>query len=367
MPNHTLREIVDLLMSRKKEIIRFCGIVGLGAIIISLLLPNKFKATTVFYAASDDLSRPEVMFGTTSERSYYYGGGDERDRLITASKSNRLFDKVMEKHDLLAHYKVKEDGNIGRQKAMKKFQKNFEVTKNDLDAIELSYIDKDPEFCATIANDTREGLNDLVSGIIKSSQQNVIKTLETKLKNAKLTIAGINDSIGIIRNQYRFYDSENQIPQISELVMASKNKLQSEKARLGAYVNMRGARRDSINNIRARINGLESQIKAIEYPDSTSINGMNIIELNRIKPQLLMLEGRYFTLRGELVKDELILERLKMIKGSRTPALHLVEPAETPTLKFSPKRSILVLGAVVAAFIFYVLGLLLIEGYKRSA
>lgn len=367
MPNQTLHDIVNLLLSRKRDIIKICGIVFIGAAVISLLLPNKYKATTTFYAASDDLSRPDVMFGVNQERSYFYGGGDERDRLISVSKSNLLFEELMKKHNLFEHYNIKDEGNTSRQKLAKKFRKNFEVIKNDLDALELSFIDKDPEFSAGIANDGRAALNSLVSGIIKSSQDNFIQSLDAKIKDERATIYQLNDSISQLRDAYQFYDSENQIVQISELVMQSKIKLESEQARYNLYSTIRSARRDTLNNMRARIAGLKNQIKAIEDPDSTNALGMNIYELNRMKPILQMFEGRYYTIRGELVRDEIQLDRLQKVKAAVTPALHLVEPASVPSLKDSPRRSILVIGAVLAAFIFYVLGIILMAGYKQSA
>ena len=366
MTTYTLKDIVNILISKKSDIIKFCGLVFILSAGISLLLANKFKATTTFYAASDDLSNPNVMFGLNKDRSYFYGGSNERDRLISVSNSNLLIDEILAKHDLFEHYGVENNSIKDRQKINKKFRKNFEVIKNDLDAIELSFIDEDPSFAAQISNDARDGLNKLVSEIIKNSQDNFVNSLKIKIKDAKGNIKSLTDSIGIIQQQYQFYDSENQTQQLTELVTQSKNKLQSEQARLDLYTNMRGARRDTINNIRARIIGLQNQIRAIENPDSTNAAGLNLRELSRIKPVLQMLEGRYYTIRGELVRDEVQLNMIQVALESKTPALHVIEPAEIPSRKFKPRRTILVLGSVIAAFIFYVLGVLLVEGYKRT-
>ncbi len=366
MTTSTLKDIINLLLSKKAGIIKFCALIFVGAVIISLLLPNKYKATTTFYAASDDLSRPEVMFGTTTDRTYYYGGNNERDRLIAMSKSNLLLDKLLDKHDLFTHYNIKNESSLSRQKLAKKFHKNFEVIKNDLDALELSFIDNNPEMSAAISNDAALFLNELVSGIIKSSQDNFIKSLEQRIDDARNTINITNDSINSLQRLYQLYDSENQIAQISELVTQSKNRLESEQARYDWHKANRGARRDTLNNMRARITGLKNQIKAIEDPDSTNAKGLGIQELNQVKPILQTLEGRYYTLRGEMARDEVHLNMLLVAKNASTPALHMVEPAEVPSRKFKPRRTILVLGSVLAAFIFSILGLILAEGYKQT-
>jgi len=365
MTNTTIRDIVDMLWSKRWSIIKFCAIVFIGAAIISLFLPNKFKATTVFYAASDDLSRPEVMFGVSKERSYYYGGNNERDRILSVSKSGMLIEKLLEKHDLFAHYDIKPDEELSRLKLSKKFRKNFEVIKNELDALELSFIDEDREFAALIANDARNILNQQVSNIIKSSQDNFITSLDQKITESKDKIALVSDSIQQIRKEFGFYDSQNQIAQITELLVNSKNKLESERARLDSYKKMRNVRRDTINNIEARITGLRNQIQSIENPDSMSAAGLDVESLTTILPILQMYEGRYYTLRGEVGRDEVNLSMLHLAKNASTPAIHVIEPAAVPLLKFKPRRSILVLGVTLAAFLFYVLGLILIEGYKR--
>lgn len=366
MKTYTLKDIFDLVWNRRMAIIKFCGIVFILAAVISLFIPNKYKATTVFYAASDDLSRPDVMFGITKERSYFFGGNNERDRIISVSQSGQLLDSLLVRFDLYTHYDIERSGEKANQKLAKKFKKNFEVIHNDLDALELSVEDEDPEMAANLANASRVILNKLVSDIIKSSQYNFVNTLKQKVEKTEQIINSVNDSISRIRSTFGMYDSDNQVQQLAELVTSSKNQLESEQARLEMYESLRGVRRDTINNIKARITGLQRQIKAIENPDSASTQGLNIVELNRIKPVIQMLEGQYYTLKGEWARDMVQLDILNLAVNAETPAIHLVETASVPAEKFKPKRSILVLGTVIAALIFYILGLLGMEAYRNS-
>jgi uncharacterized protein involved in exopolysaccharide biosynthesis len=47
-------------------------------------------------------------------------------------------------------------------------------------------------------------------------------------------------------------------------------------------------------------------------------------------------------------------------------ALHLIERAEVPLYKSRPKRSIIVLACTVAAFLFSIGAVLVIESYKQT-
>lgn len=344
----------------------FCAAVFVLTAIVSLLLPNEYKATSRFYAAGDDLNRPEVMFGVTKERPYFYGGNNERDRVLSMSSSPQLVDALLKRHDLYEHYEIDSAGDFARQELASMFFTNFSVIKNELDALELSFIDQDREFAARIANDATADLNQLVAGIVKKSQAGFIETLRNKVNLGKNTLKAVSDSMQEIRNNFGFYDSQNQVGQISHILVSSKSRLDAERSRLKVYRSLPGARRDTINNITTRIAGLETQVKNIESKDADKTTGLAIRELKDAQPVLQILENTWYTLRAELGKDEVKLSMLEMAQDAETPALHIIEPAEIPQKKYRPKRSIMVIGVTAAAFLFYIIALLIREGFKMS-
>ena len=76
MDNNTnLLSVLRTLFQWKWTILMVAVVTFIGTAAISLLLPNYFKASTVFYAASEDLAKPEVLFAERGSgiRSEYYG------------------------------------------------------------------------------------------------------------------------------------------------------------------------------------------------------------------------------------------------------------------------------------------------------
>lgn len=343
-------------------------IVGVGIItaVITLCIPNKYKSQTTFYAASDDLSRPDVLFGISAERTYYYGGKNEQERFLALAESQVLIDSVLNRFDLFEHYGIEGDGPLQRFKVSKKFSKHFSLIRNEFDLLQLSFTDRDPEVSAEIANGTREILNNMVSGIIYNNQLRFVQSLDKKISNTSTIIQATNDSILMLRSRFQIYDPDNTIAQISELLTTSKNMLSSEKARLQSYSKMHGVRQDTLNNIRARIEGLTNQIRSIEAPDSSSQSGLNIAQINQVTPQIKSLESRYYAQRAELVRDEVQLSKLKLTLEARPPSILLVESAHVPLKKISPRRTLTVLLSMIIASVLYCVGLLLYQGYKRS-
>jgi capsular polysaccharide biosynthesis protein len=56
----------------KKTILMWCIIVAISSGLASwFFLKNYFKATTIFYAASSDIQKPDKIFGVSGEPMYY--------------------------------------------------------------------------------------------------------------------------------------------------------------------------------------------------------------------------------------------------------------------------------------------------------
>jgi capsule polysaccharide export protein KpsE/RkpR len=361
----TLEDVLKSILKYRKLVFWICASTFVIAAVISLLIPNRFQAVTSFYPASEDLSRPEVMFGKSKDRTYFYGGRNERDRIISVANSSLLLDSLLKKYDLYAHYDIEKDKEDSAYRLRKKFNKYYDIKKNELDAIELSFIDSDPRFAASVSNDCLEIINSLAVGMIKKSQAQFIETMDTKIKQSQKLFKQVNDSLKAARSYYRLFDVQNQTEQLSQMMTSVESQLQQEIARLESYKKSGVARRDTIANISARIDGLNSRLNTLNSTSGEDLDGMSLFKLNEGKPVIETLLAYYYSIRGQLAEDEIYFEMLKVAYNSRTPALHIVQEADVPFKKHSPKRSIIGIAATMAAFVFSILGLLLWETYKR--
>ncbi len=365
MQHTSLLDIYRLLYQKRMLIAKVAIGVFILTALISLLLPNQYKATSIFYPASDDMSRPNVIFGLATERTYFYGGNQERDRILSISQSQQLLEGVLSKIDLFTHYKIDKKKSKSVSKVEKIFRKNFKVIRNDLDALELSFIDKDPEVAAAVANCAVNVLDSLTTHMIKLSLNAFVVSLENKVGNTRKEFAALNDSILNLRNTFKLYDTKNQISQISKIITSAKADVAAERARLKMFEDMRNPMRDSIQNVKLRIAGLESKLNSIEGVDSTGENGMGIKQLVTIGPILETMEGYYYTLKAQIAQDDVLLNKLKSAAVAKTPAIHLIERANAPNDKIKPRRSFIVMAATIASVLFMILYLLAKSGLQE--
>jgi len=90
-------------------IIGLCVAAGLGSIVVTLLMPNYYEASTTFLAASPDQSKPEILFGGGTIESQYYGNKHDSARLLTLAESKEVVQSLVDSFELYEHYDIDPD------------------------------------------------------------------------------------------------------------------------------------------------------------------------------------------------------------------------------------------------------------------
>ncbi|MGB3080784.1 MAG: hypothetical protein WBB31_17010, partial [Saprospiraceae bacterium] len=118
------------------------------SVVVCLFMKNYYQGKTVFYAASQDLFKPEKVFGNSQNEVYYYGSGEDIDRIMTIGNSDEVIDFLIDSFDLWSVYKIKSGTPKAHYKLRKAFRENYNILLTKQDALELTIEDKDPERAA---------------------------------------------------------------------------------------------------------------------------------------------------------------------------------------------------------------------------
>jgi hypothetical protein len=357
-----LIDVIGLLYSKRKPLAILGLSVGILAAIIALSLPNYYKATTAFYAASPDLAKPERIFGYSSYDMNYYGSGLDVDRLMTIGFSNELAEFLIDSFDLYTHYDIDPEGEKAEFKIKEELSSLYELLKTKFDAIELSIEDKDREVAAAMANAARSKINELAQKVVKNSQLQVITAYETSIKEKQNILKVVSDSLRKARDTYGIFNTESQAEVLAGIISSTESRLIKEKERLRLLQNTRGIPRDTINLLKAVVGGLEKQFSSMTSDSSDS--RFNLSNFNKGKELVDYLDQVYSQTYKQLSYDRIRLDQIKTAYESNITTIHLVEQAKVPIVKSRPKRTILVLGAVFVALVMGMLYYLVIESLK---
>lgn len=347
--------VLRTLFKWKKQIIYVCLIAGVGSIIISLLLPVYYQATTVFLAASPDQAKPELLFGSGTLEGEYYGNENDIDRILTIAESAELFNFLIDTFSLYQHYDIDSSANRAQYRVKQKLANLYEVTKTKRDAIELSVEDKDKVFATNMANTARRKINQILQKLIKESQLKTMSTYQENIENKDSLINVTGDSLVTLRSRYGIYNTDAQTETLTAQFDQSEATLIRNRTRLDFFKSERGVPRDTIVKVEALVKGLEKEVEKLSQKITLFNDGM---------AKVAIYEKQYAEANQSLSEDKERAKQLKAAYNSNIPAVLLVESAQTPDIKSRPKRMFVVLGACMVVFFFAVIGVLILENYR---
>ncbi|HJW31182.1 MAG TPA: hypothetical protein VJ508_18270 [Saprospiraceae bacterium] len=362
----SLLPVLGILYPWRRMILRVTAAVFVLSMLGSLLMKNYYQGKTIFYAASQDLFKPEKVFGGGQTEMYYYGSGEDIDRILTVGNSHEVVDFLIDSFDLWKPYNIKPGTPKARFKIRKAFRENYNILLTKQDALELTVEDKDPARAAALANAAREKINILVRSIIRNSQIGVVSSFSKSIQNKEKIMNGTLDSLIYYRQKSGIYDPAGQTELLATRVTEVTNSVERDKATLSALQSEKISKKlaDTLSVIRARISGAERELALLNATDPNAHYSLS--NFNKAKGKVELLENRYARSYEQIGYD---LEKLKIYNAAidiTVPALHLIEPAEVPLYKSRPKRSVIVIACTIAAFLFSLAAALVIESYKGT-
>lgn len=364
--NTSLLPVIGTLLPWRRRILYITIGVFVLSCLGSLLLKNYYQGKSVFYAASQDLFKPEKIFGVTQQEMYYYGVGEDIDRILTIGNSHEILDFLIDSFDLWTVYKIKPGSPKARFQMRKALSKNYSLILTKQDALELTIEDRDPQRAAAMTNAATNEIDKRVRNVMIASQTALAMSVEKSIGTKEVSMYQIRDSLILLRQRSGIYDPKSQTEILASRATEISTAIEREKASLDALKsnrNLSAKLRDTMDIINARIAGYEREYFILNSPDSRSL--YNLSNFNHYKNTIELMESRHVRAYEQISHD---MEKLKMYRTAmdlNIPAIHLIERAEVPLYKSRPKRSVLVLSLTVAAFLFSIAGVLVYESYRK--
>jgi len=342
----------------KKTILVLCLLAAMVSALASwLMLKNYYQSTTIFYAASSDVLKPDKLFGVSGETMYYYGSSEDVNRVLAVAESAQLRDYLTKQFGLYARYHFDSTSVKGRSDFQDFFNELYKVEKNKLDAVELSMEDTDPEFAQKIVLASRIYIDKEVCNLIRRNQLNMVSSFENSIRIQNAEIKALEDSLLVLRKQSGIYNTSTQSKMLTDLTGIAEARLARVSAQVKALEKEPAANRDTIIMMRSLVKGLQNELSYLKNSSTVSFNkGMGLIDV---------LSQMHEQKRKQMSYDAVRLEQIRAAQQSEVSSIYVVEDAVLPLKKSRPKRMIIVLASVLITFIFTTLGILLLERYRK--
>jgi capsular polysaccharide biosynthesis protein len=162
-----------ILLKWKSLIIILTVIAAIVSAVTAMMLPVYYKSKVTFYPQNLAAFDRGYLFGTESKEKVQSLFGDKQDvnRVLSIANSTELQGFIQAHFNLPEHYGIDTTSPSWRYKMNKAFEKNFKVIKSELDNVELTIWDRNPDMASEIANFYVAQIDAIYSGLLGDRNQ----------------------------------------------------------------------------------------------------------------------------------------------------------------------------------------------------
>ena len=291
--------------------------------------------TNLLGGSSPIASMGARLFGVTST---------SEDVLLGILNSRTALTDVIEKFNLMDYYEIS-DNNM--DKALKAFRNDISTDPNEFGMIDFSVINEDPGKSAEIANymvDLVDSLN--IKFNIETAKNNRI-FIEKRYQQNIRDLKAAEDSLYKFQKKYGIV----AVPEQLEVTVQAAAEIEAQLTRKeieGFFVEQTyGENAPKYKGIMAEIKILRSKVQ--ELKSSTTLGSTsNILYPFKEMPDISLAYLR--TYRGVEIQQSILeiimpmYEQAKVEEQKSIPTVIIIDDAVSPELKYSPKRSAIILG-----------------------
>jgi len=356
-------DLVLALARHKKLIVGLPLVAAAAAAIISLALPNIYRAETKMLPPQQAQSTAAAMLsqlGGMASLAGFAGLKNPNDLYIAMLRSQRVADRLIERFSLKKVYDTD-----SQEKARKKLETNTAITSGKDGLISIEVQDENKKLVAQIANAYVAELTLLsrTIAVTEASQRRIF--FERELERSKDNLAAVEmtlkrtlDSGGVIS-----VDAEGKA--ILETVARLRAQVSAKEIQLRSMSAFLTASHPEYQRVNEELNSLRTQLATLENGKISTSSATNTPEAKSrgLENIQLLRDIKYHQMLYELLAKQYEVARLDEAKDPSI--IQVLDPASEPERKFKPQRTVIVLLSAVFALFVAISWALVSEAKRR--
>lgn len=370
-----IEDLLIVLIKYRRSIFINVLLITIAAVIISLIIPNRYTATSSFISPK----KKGGLFGdiagfssTIKDLSKSLGGrlgtvSDEAYNYLVILQSRTASEKVIKKFNLREVYEIDKDKPY--EDVIKELESNVDFNIEDEGNIVISVNDEVPKRAAEMANYYVDILNEMSVKLGVTESRNNREFIEKRFIQAQTDIANIEDSLESFSKKYNVMALEEQMKAAIEVAAEVKAQLEIAKLEQAILLKNYGSENPVVQESELKVTELNKQLANLKFGEDKNLkSSLNLFVPFEKVPETGIMYVRL--MRDYEIQNKLlefiypIYEQAKIEENKDMPVVLVIDEAKTPQKKSSPKRMLIVIGAFLISF-FFSLGYVLIkESYK---
>jgi len=328
------------------------------SVVISYLIPEKFKASTVVVVPQGTEMGLGGLTGLLGGKSSTAALGaklfgissSSEDMLLGILNSRTSLVHVVERYNLAEYYEI-DDGNT--DKILRAFTKDVVFSPNEWGMIEIEVINEDPKLAAEMANYFVVLLDSLNRKINVEQATNNRLFIEKRYLQNVLDLKNAEDSLYIFQKKYGVFAVPEQLEAAVKASAELESQIVKQEIALLLMQEQFGKTSQQAALVEAELKLLKNKVSELKLSDKLS-NPSNVFLPFKEVPSLTLQYFRYFReieIQSKILEVVLPLyEQAKVEEQKSLPTVMVLDPAVPPMLKDSPKRMLIVLFGFFISF-----------------
>jgi tyrosine-protein kinase Etk/Wzc len=367
-------DIVALLLERKRFIVRFVLGAAVLAVVVSLLLSNRYEAEIVLLPPQQNSSVGSALLGQlggmgslgslASLASGSLGIKNPTDMYVSLLTSRTVEDAMIQRFDLVKEYKAKRLSD-----ARKNLERNTTAVAGTKDGlIRLTIVDRNPRRAAELANGYVEEFRKLSASLAITEAARRRLFFEQQLQQAKDKLTDAEEAMTKTEQSTGVLQIDSQARALIESAAVLRAQVVAKQVQIEG---MRAFATDDNPGLvlaKQELAALQSQLDRVAGSQKDSGSDINLSK-GRVTQSGMEYLRRYRDLKYQETVFELLAKEFEVAKldeAREGSIVQVVDVAVPPDRKSSPYRSLIVVVTTILSFFVAVFWVLLRNSLTRS-
>jgi tyrosine-protein kinase Etk/Wzc len=366
----SLIEVLTLLAERKLIVIWTAGIFAILAGIISLFLPKSYTATVTLMPPQQNSSVGAALtsqLGNLGGMAALAGGSlglkNPNDMYVAMLKSRTVEDAMVNKFGLMKEYHQHYLSDARRA-----FEAHVQVDGSAKDSfIHIFVDDHDPNRAAELANGYVDQFRNLSEHLAITEASHRRLFFERQLEQAKDKLADAEEALKETEQKTGLIQLDSQARALIESAASLRAKIATKEVELQAMQTYATAENAQLLQGEQELAALRAQLAKLGGSEGSSDAGL-ILPKGTVSQAGLeyvrkVRDVKYYETVFDILARQ--FEIAKMDEAKQGALIQVIDPAVPPDRRSFPKRTLIVVGAIVAGVLFGVFLALVTAGYEK--
>jgi uncharacterized protein involved in exopolysaccharide biosynthesis len=364
-----LTELFRALSRRRRLILGITAASAAVALVVSLLLPNYYKAETrILPPQEKGGGLAAQLMGQAGGLIALAGGAaplkSQGELFLAMIKSRTILDRIVDRFDLLNRYKVRY-----RQDARKRLLESLTAREDRKSGVLILTVeDRDPKRAADMGNAFVEELKSLAGGLAISEAGQRRMFFEDQLRHTKESLARAEEEIKGFQQRTGVFQIDAQARAIIEGIARLRAGIAVKEVEAKVLRSFATAQNPDLQRVEEEIRALRTELEKVE---TSKGHGFDPLMPSGRVPEM---GTEYLRKLRQLKYNETLFELLskqyelaKLDEARDAVVIQVIDRAVPPERKSGPQRALIVLLTTgMALFMSVFIVLLLEQPWKNS-